>query len=253
MKISLIQSNLKWEDPEANRNEFEKQIEKSADSDLIVLPEMFTTGFTMNPQHLAEHPNGTTTRWMQKLAKRHNCAITGSIIAAENSNYYNRLLFVEPSGKVTPYDKRHLFSYAGEDKIYSRGEKKVIIEYNGWRICPLICYDLRFPVFSRNVEDYDIALYVANWPTQRIFAWDTLVKARAIENMCYVVAVNRVGQDGNGHDYPGHSQILDPVGKMLTEPSENESALNAVVNKNELYEKRQQLGFLDDRDTFTLN
>ncbi|MCF8322598.1 MAG: nitrilase family protein, partial [Flavobacterium sp.] len=188
MKVALIQSSLVWENPIANRNYFEEKINAIAEKvDLIVLPEMFSTSFTMNPNSVAVTMKGETVQWLQSLAKNINAAITGSVIITENNNFFNRLLFVFPSGKIQFYDKRHLFSLAGEDIIYTAGKEKLIVDYLGWRICPLICYDLRFPVFSRNVEEYDLLIYVANWPKPRINAWDILLKARAVENMCYTV------------------------------------------------------------------
>ena len=200
MKVAIIQTALIWENPNANRIQFEEKIRGIEQNvDLIVLPEMFSTGFTMNPETVAETMNGETISWMQTLAKHKNSAITGSLVIVENGKYYNRLVFVLPSGEIKHYDKRHLFSLAGEEKVYTKGKTKLIIEYKGFKICPLICYDLRFPVFSRNVEDYDVLLYVANWPKPRINAWNALLKARAIENMCYVVGVNRIGEDQNNH------------------------------------------------------
>ena len=173
MKVALIQSLLVWENPQANRNNFEEKINAISEIvDLIVLPEMFTTGFTMNPIKVAETMQGKTILWLQSLAKAKNSAITGSLIIKENNNFYNRLVFVFPSGEMEFYDKRHLFTLAGEDKVYTSGKEKLIVEYLGWKICPLVCYDLRFPVFARNVEEYDALLYVANWPKPRINAWD---------------------------------------------------------------------------------
>jgi predicted amidohydrolase len=179
-------------------------------------------------------------------------AITGSMIIKENNNYYNRLLFVFPSGVIQYYDKRHLFSLAGEDAIYTKGKHRLIVEYKGFRICPLICYDLRFPVYSRNTEDYDLLIYVANWPETRIVAWDTLLKARAIENMCYVIGVNRIGEDHNKHKYVGHSQVVDCLGNYLVEPMEIEGVFISILDKEEMHETRKKLSFLNDRDAFTV-
>ncbi len=221
MKVAIIQTALIWENPNANRIQFEEKIRGIEQNvDLIVLPEMFSTGFTMNPETVAETMNGETISWMQTLAKHKNSAITGSLVIVENGKYYNRLVFVLPSGEIKHYDKRHLFSLAGEEKVYTKGKTKLIIEYKGFKICPLICYDLRFPVFSRNVEDYDVLLYVANWPKPRINAWNALLKARAIENMCYVVGVNRIGEDQNNHVYNGNSQVIDYLGETLDEANE---------------------------------
>jgi predicted amidohydrolase len=254
MKIALIQSSLVWENPKLNRNHFEEKINAISENvDLIVLPEMFSTGFIMSPNLVAETMQGETVLWMQSLVKAKNCAITGSLIIAENSNFYNRLVFVFPSGELLFYDKKHLFTLAGEDKIYTSGKQKLIVEYKGFKICPLICYDLRFPVFSRNTEDYDVLIYVANWPKPRINAWDSLLKARAIENMCYTIGVNRIGEDNNKLQYSGHSQVTDFLGNYLIEPQENEGVYITTLNKNTLLETRQKFGFLNDRDIFTVS
>lgn len=253
MKIALIQLALVWENPQANRNYFEGKINAiTPEIDLIVLPEMFVTGFTMVPQTVAETMDGETISWLKNAAKAKDCAITGSLVITENGNFYNRSVFVFPSGEIKTYDKRHLFSLAGEDKRYTSGEEKLIVEYKGFKICPLICYDLRFPVFSRNVEDYDVLIYVANWPKPRINAWDTLLKARAIENMCYVVGVNRTGTDNNNHEYVGHSQAVDFLGNYLLEPQENEGVFIVTLHKQERLETAAKFGFLNDKDQFEL-
>ena len=196
---------------------------------------------------------GDTIAWLQHLAKAKNCAITGSLVIEENKNYYNRLVFIFPDGTIQHYDKRHLFTLAGEDKVYTAGKDKILIEYKGFKICPLICYDLRFPVFARNVEDYDILLYVANWPKPRINAWDILLKARAVENMSYVIGVNRTGMDDNGLEYIGHSQVVDFLGNYITEPQESEGVFIVAIDKKQLMETRHKLGFLNDRDAFEIN
>jgi predicted amidohydrolase len=254
MNIALIQSSLIWENPDANRKYFENKINSiSAEVNLIVLPEMFTTGFTMNPAAVAETMKGKTVQWMQTLAKAKNAAITGSVVIEDDSNFYNRMLFVFPSGKIQYYDKRHLFTLAGEDKVYTSGEDKLIVDYLGWKICPFVCYDLRFPVFSRNVDkQYDLLLYVASWPKTRIKAWDTLLAARAIENMSYVVAVNRIGSDANAYEYVGHSQVIDMLGEQLVVPTESEDTFIATLDKPKLIETRAKLNFLNDQDTFVI-
>ena len=253
MKIALIQSSLTWENPKTNRNHFEEKINAISEKvDLIVLPEMFSTGFTMNPEAVFETMQGETIQWLQSLAKAKNSAITGSLVIKENDNFYNRLLFVFPSGKVQFYDKRHLFTLAGEDKVYTAGKEKLIVDYLGWKICPFVCYDLRFPVFARNVEEYDLLIYVANWPKTRINAWDILLKARSVENMCYTIGVNRIGFDENNFEYNGHSQAIDFLGNYVLEPQENEGVYIIDLNKEELVETRNKLGFLGDRDTFEL-
>jgi len=253
MKIALIQTNLIWENPKANRNNFEQKINSIPENvDLIVLPEMFSTGFSMNPKAIAETMQGETVQWMQAIAKQKNTAITGSIIISENGNFYNRLLFVFPSGEIHTYDKRHLFSLAGEDKIYTSGQDRLIVEYKGFKICPLICYDLRFPVFSRNTEDFDILIYVANWPEPRIQAWDILLKSRSVENMCFTVGVNRIGVDHNQNKYIGHSQIVDYVGNHVLKPQQTEGIFIVDLDKNKMLETREKTSFLNDRDEFIL-
>ncbi|MNS04017.1 2-oxoglutaramate amidase [compost metagenome] len=253
MKVALIQSSIVWENPKLNRKYYEETINGIVGSvDLIVLPEMFTTGFTMNPQLVSETMQGETVVWLQTLAKAKKSAITGSLIIEENGQFFNRLVFVFPSGEMQYYDKKHLFTLAGEDRIYSRGRKKNIIDYLGWKICPLVCYDLRFPVFSRNTEDYDLLLYVASWPKPRINAWDILIRARAVENMCYTIGVNRNGLDNNNFEYIGHSQVVDFLGNYVLEPQETEGVFMVELSKEKMIETRNKLGFLNDRDSFEL-
>ncbi|HWS59805.1 MAG TPA: amidohydrolase [Flavobacterium sp.] len=253
MQISIIQAPLFWENPEVNRNYFMAKIQNIPDETLlVVLPEMFTSGFTMNPHDVAETMEGVTVKWMKEIALSRNIAIMGSLVIRDQDSYFNRLVFVFPSGEIQYYDKRHLFSLAGEHKIYTKGYEKIIINYLGWRILPLICYDLRFPVFSRNNDDYDLLIYVANWPQIRINAWDTLLKARAIENMAYVVGVNRIGEDENDNDYPGHSQIIDYLGNYLVEPTQKEMVFSYRLDKELMLANRNKFGFLRDRDNFNL-
>lgn len=253
MKIALIQAPLIWENPQANREYFEERVNSiEQEIDLIILPEMFTTGFTMNPKNVAETMQGETILKLKDLAKNKNTAITGSLIVSEKEKYYNRLIFVFPSGKIEYYDKRHLFSLAGEEKIYTSGKEKQIVEYKGWKICPMICYDLRFPVFSRNTEDYDLLLYVANWPKPRTNAWDILLKARSVENMCYTLGVNRIGFDESGHEYIGHSQAIDFLGNTIINAEESEGVFIADLDKNAMLEARHRFGFLNDRDAFEI-
>lgn len=253
MKIALIQSDLYWEDASENRKSFESKINQvDSDVDLVVLPEMFSTGFTMKAPEVAETMQGETVLWLQSLAKQKNFAITGSLIIVEKEKYYNRMLFVFPSGEIQYYDKHHLFSLAGEDKCYTRGNKKVIVEYLGWKICLQVCYDLRFPVFARNVENYDLLLYVANWPKVRTNAWDTLLKARAIENLSYVVGVNRVGFDANNYEHIGHSQVIDSLGNFILDPQETEAVFVVELDKEVLLETRKKFDFLSDKDIFEI-
>lgn len=253
MKIALIQTSLIWENPIENRSHLAQKITGfMEDVDLIVLPEMFSSGFTMNPKAVAETMQGETVSWLQHLAKAKNCAITGSLVIEEKGKFYNRLVFVFPTGEIKTYDKKHLFSLAGENEFYAAGKDKLILEYKGYKICPLICYDLRFPVFSRNVENYDVLLYVANWPKPRVNAWDILLKARSVENMCYTIGVNRIGKDHNHHEYVGHTQVIDFLGEYVLEPQEADAVFIVELNKAKLLETRKKLAFLNDKDNFQL-
>lgn len=250
LKIAIIQASLIWEDPEANRNLFEKKIE-SISADVIILPEMFTTGFTMNPDNIPVSEDEVTLAWMQQMSQKSNAAIVGSIVYREQNQNYNRLLFVKPDGSISSYDKRHTFTLAGEHEKFKAGNEQLLVSFKGFTFCPLICYDLRFPVWSRNTKDYDVLLYVANWPETRVEAWDTLLKARAIENMSYCVGVNRVGTDANGLSYSGHSAVYDALGKQVSF-SIDDAVLEVSLSKKHITETRQKLGFLNDRDTFSL-
>ncbi len=253
MKIALIQTDLIWENAVANREKFDDQInELDSEINLIVLPEMFSTGFTMNASEVAETMQGETIEWMKLKAREKNAAITGSLVITENGEYYNRMLFVFPSGDFQYYDKRHLFSLAGENEFYIPGTQKVIVEYLGWKICLQICYDLRFPVFARNVENYDLLLYVANWPKVRTSAWDTLLNARAIENLSYVAGVNRIGFDDNNFEHNGHTQLIDYWGNYIIKPQETEGVFVAELDKDIMMETRRKLNFLGDQDTFEI-
>jgi omega-amidase len=259
LKISAIQSNLVWEDIDANLSAFENKINSlTSKSDLIVLPEMFSTGFSMNPNRCAEKPNGKTTLWMQKMARHANSVITGSIVIEENGKYFNRLIWMKPNGNYETYDKKHLFSIAGENEIYTAGTDKLIIELKGWKICPLICYDLRFPVwcknkYIRNEFEYDLLIFVANWPEIRSHAWNTLLAARAIENMSYLVGVNRVGDDGNKISHSGNTQIIDPKGMIISKPIEGEeSVCQATLDAAVLKNFRNQFAVGDDWDQFRI-
>ena len=251
LRISLFQIPISWENPEANRQYIQQQIEQMTDeTDLIILPEMFTTGFTMQAASNAEPHPGATVGWMQQLAATTQSMLLGSIIVSEKGQYYNRLYAVRPDGKLHYYDKRHLFSYAGEHKNYTAGSQKMVFEYLGWKICPLICYDLRFPVWSRNTENYDVLIYLANWPQSRITAWDCLLPARAVENLSYCIGVNRTGTDNNQIAYPGHSGLWDPLGKRLTPISTTETIITTTMDKKILQQIRKKYPFLEDRDAF---
>ncbi len=258
--ITLIQTPLHWEDPMANRQLLGKKIRSLANGqNVIVLPEMFTTGFSMNCAHLAEEANGETFAWMAQHAEQTGAAICGSLVVQEKGRLFNRLIWMEPDGTYEAYNKRHLFTMAGEQDHFTAGEERLIVRYRGWKFCPLICYDLRFPVWARNGwgaatgADYDILLYVANWPERRSKAWRKLLVARAIENQCYVVGVNRVGSDGNEIPYLGDSALIDPMGEPLVtfEPRE-ESEKTHTLSKRDLARVREKLPFLRDQDQFTI-
>lgn len=254
LKIALIQSDLVWENPIENRLHFSKKIQAISEAvDIIVLPEMFTTGFTMNAKAVAETMQGDSVLWMQEMAKKNEAAIVGSIPIKDGKNYFNRLLFVEPSGYISKYDKRHTFTLVGENKVYTAGTEKVIINYKGWSICPLICYDLRFPVWARNIANYDLLLYIANWPKPRISAWTILLKARAIENMSYCIGVNRIGIDGLKSHYSGNSAAYDALGNTITSIKPNEEKTVVItLDKASLESYRNTFKFLDDKDIFTI-
>lgn len=255
LHIAGIQTDLFWENPSKNLAFFEEKIDSLPEkTDLVVLPEMFTSGFTMTPENVAEKISGKTVCWMQEIATKKQLAITGSIVIKEKNNYYNKLIFIHPSGKIETYDKRHSFTLAGEDKVYNSGNKKLIVEYKGWKICPLICYDLRFPVWARNTENYDLLIFVANWPNTRIKAWDTLLKARAIENMSYTMGVNRTGKDNNDYEYSGNSLILNCLGEELSKLPKNEiGIISTTLVKKAQNDVRKKLGFLNDKDSFKIN
>lgn len=254
LQVGILQQDLVWEDPKANRTLFEGLIDQiGLDCDLVVLPEMFTTGFSMEASRLYEEVKGPTTEWMKVMAQKYDCALTGSLIIQEGGNYYNRLLFVYPNGEIQTYDKRHCFTLAGEHETFTAGQTRLQVELHGWQICPLICYDLRFPVWARNTTNYDLLLYVANWPKARIKAWDTLLQARAIENMSYCIGVNRIGVDGYGYEYIGHTAVYDELGALVS-TSEMEQPIAQIVSLDaeKMQASRDKLRFLDDRDSFSL-
>lgn len=255
LNVVGIQADLFWEVPVKNIEYFDDIIAQlDSNIDLVVLPEMFTTGFTMNPKDVAEKMDGFSVSWMIETANKFNLAITGSLVITENDKYYNRLIFVHPSGKIETYNKRHSFTLAGEHKTYTSGNERLIINYQGWKICPLICYDLRFPVWARNTENYDLLVYMANWPVARLKAWDTLLKARAIENMSYTIGVNRVGKDANNYSYSGNSLVVDFLGNELSSLPKSESGIvTATLNKKNQKKTREKLGFLNDRDNFKID
>lgn len=254
LQVTLIQPDIVWEDKEANLAQYEEHINcVKGKRCVVVLPEMFSTGFSMQPEKLAETMDGPTVAWMKKMAAQCPCILTGSVIIEEDGNYYNRMIWVQPNGHVGYYDKRHLFAYAGEHEHYTAGEKRLIVSVNGFKICLQVCYDLRFPVWVRNQNsDYDVLIYVANWPERRSLAWKTLLQARAIENMCYCIGVNRVGTDGNDIAYSGDSSVFDPLGELVWQQS-NEQAIHTVtLSKNKITESRERFPFLKDADKFRI-
>jgi predicted amidohydrolase len=251
INVTLIQSDIIWEDRISNLKKYQEKINQIESTDLIILPEMFTTGFSMSPKSISENMNGETIQWMKQNAHKMNSAICGSIIIEEDSKYFNRFIWVNPDGSIHHYDKRHLFSFAGENENYTPGNEKIIIEYKGWKICPLICYDLRFPVWSRNSEDYDLLIYVANWPDKRKSAWKSLLTARAIENQCYVIGVNRVGEDSKNY-YSGDSSLINALGETLYTNSHIEEIYSNTISKYDLNKIRTQLTFLNDKDNFKI-
>ncbi len=250
LNISLLQVPLVWQQPDANRVNFENYLARLPNTDLIVLPEMFTTGFTMETRQYAEEMDGISVRWMTDMAKARNAVITGSLIIKTDAGYYNRLVWMRPDGSYDTYDKRHLFRMAKEQEHYQAGQTNRIFTLNGWRIMPQICYDLRFPVWSRNTLEYDLLFYVANWPTSRRFAWQNLLRARAIENICYVAAVNRVGKDGNGYDHSGDSVVLNFRGEELVGSSDTELITTIQLDKVKLLEFRRAFPAHLDADDF---
>jgi omega-amidase len=254
LTLTLIQTNLHWQDAEANRAMLEEKIwQIGSPTDLIILPEMFTTGFSMQAPELAEPMNLHTFKWLKQMAAQTNAVIMGSYIVQENGNYFNRLIWMQPNGEFAHYDKRHLFRMAEEHKTYTGGTQKMIQTLKGWRICPLICYDLRFPVWSRNINlEYDLLVYVANWPQARNSAWKTLLQARAIENLSYCVGVNRVGTDGKGIYYSGDSAVIDFKGTHLFQKADEEAIFSLTLEKNELLEYRQKFPAHLDADTFEI-
>ncbi|ANW94773.1 amidohydrolase [Wenyingzhuangia fucanilytica] len=251
LNITLVQTDIIWMNNLENLANLDKQL-NDIKTDLIVLPEMFSTGFCLEPSKVAETMDGLSVLWMLKTAKKLNCAICGSLSIQEKNKYYNRFFFVTPSGIEATYDKKHLFSYGNENEAYTPGKKTTTINYKGWKIKPFVCYDLRFPVWSRNTNNYDLALYVANWPAKRSFPWNQLLTARAIENMSYVVAVNRIGIDGNDLKYQGDSKVIDPLGETLIDLKDSKTIKQINIKINHLDKVREKFGFLRDRDEFKL-
>jgi omega-amidase len=255
MKISIVQPDTSWEDKTSNfknLGDLISQLYKK--TDIVILPEMFNTGFSMNPEQLSELPDGETFCWMKSMAQKGNFGLCGSYMITDSGKFFNRWVFVSPEKECWYYDKRHIFSMGGEDRFFSGGKKRLIFTFRNLRISPYICYDLRFPVWSRNRNDYDLGIYTANWPESRINVWDTLIKARAIENQCYVAGANRIGTDGEGTKYCGDSMIVDPRGEIIASANTNEEvSVTGEISLTELGEFRKKFPVLKDADNFTIN
>jgi predicted amidohydrolase len=257
LKVTIIQTHLFWEDSEKNLKHLDDKLNSlGVETDIIVLPEMFTTGFTMNPKVLAENHGGIGLQWMIKKAIEKNCVLVGSIAVTENNLFYNRLYWVMPDGKYEFYNKRHLFAMGNEHEHYTAGKSKLIIHYKGWKICPLICYDLRFPVWSRNKSNdaYDVLIYVANWPEVRSYVWQHLLISRAIENQAFVIGVNRIGSDGNNMAHSGNSVVLNPKGELLLNTLPHQEVTDSInLSYSYIQEFRKLFPVLLDADEFNLN
>lgn len=253
MKALLVQAQLGWKDPARNREHLQSMVTGAGGGfDLVVLPETFTTGFLGDTDLPGEDMQGATVGWMQEMAAAQDCAVTGSAVIEIDGHRYNRLLFVTPAGGVSHYDKRHLFAYGGENKRYSAGSDRVIVGYRGWRINLQICYDLRFPAWCRNRDDYDLMLLVANWPSRRVMHWSRLLQARAIENQSWVIGVNRVGEDGNGFKYPGCSVVHDPMGACIADLGGEETARVVELDLPMVEKARSDFPFQADADRFEI-
>jgi predicted amidohydrolase len=253
LHIQLLQMAIHWHDAEANCKQIEMRLSDQPDADIIVLPEMFNSGFSMQPDKVAESMEGYTVKWMHQLAKAKNSVIVGSVAIREEEHCFNRMIWMEPSGAVQFYDKKHLFAMAGEDDRYTAGNKRVVVKYRGWNILLQVCYDLRFPGWCRQQSlDYDLMILVANWPDARANAWNGLIPARAIENQAYVAAVNRVGDDARGLNYAGDTQLIDYLGKTLANANAEESVLNFKLDFSLLCKSRMELPFQHDADRITI-
>lgn len=256
--VTLVQTTLHWEDKKANLQMLgDKLFSLKEKTTIVILPEMFSTGFSMNPALLAETMDGETIQWMKRWSAEKKIILTGSLIIKENEHYYNRLIWMLPNGQYGYYDKRHLFAFAGEDQYYHSGNKRLIASVNNWKINLQICYDLRFPVWARQQSqpegpEYDVLIYVANWPERRRHAWKTLLQARAIENQCYVIGVNRVGNDGHAVYHSGDSMIVDPMGEILYHKKDEEDIVTIALDKTHLTTVREKLPFLKDADDFII-
>lgn len=252
LRVTLVQADLAWENTERNLQQFDRHLDEIEATDLIVLPEMFTTGFSMNPKAVAEPMDGQAVNWLLETARRHDADIVGSVAITEDGRYFNRLIWARPDGTLIHYDKRHLFTYAGEHEHYTPGQAQQLIELKGWSIAPFICFDLRFPVWSRNRGQYDAAIYIASWPARRASHWKTLLPARAIENQSYVIGVNRVGIDGNDLSYDGDSMVIDPLGEICFHANVKPTVHQRRLSRQLLDETRIKLPFLRECERFEL-
>ncbi len=254
LKVTTFQAYLFWENTEKNLSNLSLRLSSLRTStDIIILPEMFNTGYTMNVEKCAEEMHGITMQWMKSHAKRYDCVVVGSLIIKEKSNYYNRLIWMRPDGTFEQYDKRHLFTLTEEKTLFTAGTEQITVELKGWKIRPLICYDLRFPVWSRNVDaEYDILLYIASWPDSRIEHWQKLIPARAIENQSFVIAVNRVGYDGNEIYHSGGSMCISPAGEVIYYKPENEDLYTFTIYPKDLIANREEFAFLADAEKFKI-
>jgi omega-amidase len=257
LTITTIQTILHWENKTANLQMLEEKINSIKEkTEIVVLPEMFSTGFSMKPGQLGETMEGETVQWMKRIAASKKIILTGSVIIEEEGNYYNRLIWMLPNGQYGVYHKRHRFAFAGEDEHYTAGNKRLIASVKGWKINLLVCYDLRFPVWARQQQtdgmEYDVLMYVANWPERRSHAWKTLLQARAIENQSYVVGVNRVGDDGNNIHYSGDSMVIDPLGEVLYQKKDEEDIFTITLEKSHLDTVREKFPFWKDADSFKI-
>jgi omega-amidase len=254
MKIGFIQYNIKWENTPANLNYLDKLLErKDPKLDLLILPEMFNSGFTMNVEQCAESMNGQSIDWMKAVSLNFECAVCGSLIIEENGKFYNRFVWIDPEGRIEFYNKKHLFSLASEEDAFQKGVENNVFKYKDWSICPQICYDLRFPEWQRAALPFDLLIFVASWPERRIQAWRQLLQARAIENQCFVIGVNRIGEDGNSQRYNGASMIANPMGEIVLDAENNEGLFIHEIDHFTLTETRQNLPFLKDRDQITFD
>ncbi|MEO8582754.1 MAG: nitrilase family protein [Flavitalea sp.] len=267
--VTLVQTNLVWENPKANLELFETKINSVKDKmEVVVLPEMFSTGFSMNPLSLAEEMSGESVKWMRRMAMEKKIILTGSLIIKEEEKYFNRLIWMQPNGEYFYYDKRHLFAYGGEGDKFSAGSKRLIVSVKGWRLHLMVCYDLRFPMWARQQRpiempdqpksnklhepEYDVLIFAANWPDRRSHAWKTLLQARAIENQCYVIGVNRIGKDGNDIQYAGDSMVVDPMGAVVYTPADRDEIFTYALTLSDLKQTRENLPFLRDADSFLI-